>query len=230
MNARRKAAAIAGGLFIFAIVTLFVGQSIYEPILGSPDYLDSAYPRRVTVVVGILVEFTGVVVAVALIPVFLFPILSEHSEAWALGYLGFRLIEVVLHAVDKMKKLALVGLSQSHLEGGVTDASIVQAIGRSIQSESYWAFWLSIVAFAIGALIFYSILYRSRLIPRWISGWGWIAALLLLTGTVLPELGMLAGLSGTSVELVFALPIALNEIVLSIWLIVNGCAPACRGI
>ena len=85
MNARRKAAAIVGGLFIFAIVTLFVGQAIYEPILGSPDYLDSAHPSRVTVSVGILVEFTGVVVAVALIPVFLFPILREHNEALALG-------------------------------------------------------------------------------------------------------------------------------------------------
>jgi hypothetical protein len=140
----------------------------------------------------------------------------------AVGYLGFRLLEIVLHALDKLKKLSLVNLSQSYLNRGGIDAATLQAIGGSIQSESYWAFWLSIVAFAVGALVFYSVLYRSRLVPRWLSAWGFAAAVILLIGTLLPELGLLAGLSGAALELVFVLPIPLNEIVLAIWLIVKG--------
>jgi hypothetical protein len=222
MNAHRRAAVIVGVLFISAIVLLFVGQALYDPILGSPDYLDKAYPARIKVIGGLLIEFTGTVLAIALLPAFLYPILKGHNEALALGYLGFRLLEVVLHAVDKLNKLVLVHLSRSHLEGGGMDATTLQAIGDSIQSQSYWAFWLSIVAFGVGALILYPVLYKSKLVPRWISAWGFLAAVLLLVGTVLPELGLLAGLSGVALQLVFVLPIPLNEIVLALWLIVKG--------
>jgi hypothetical protein len=222
MNTHKRAAIIVGVLFISAIVLLFIGQAFYEPILGAPDYLDRAYPNKSTVIVGILIEFTGTVLAVALIPAFLFPILRRHNEALAVGYLGFRLLEVVLHALDKLKKLSLVSLSQAYLDGGGMDASTVQAIGRSIQSDSYWAFWLSIVVFAVGALVFYPVLYKSRLVPRWISIWGFGAAVILLTGVVLPELGLLAAFSGVALELVFVLPIPLNEITLAIWLIAKG--------
>jgi hypothetical protein len=144
----------------------------------------------------------------------------------AVGYLGFRLLEVVLHALDKLKKLSLVNLSQTYLDSGGMDASTFQAIGGSIQSDSYWAFWLSIVAFAVGALVFYSVLYRSRLVPRWLSGWGFVAAVILLAGALLPELGLLAGLTGVALELVFVLPIPLNEIALSVWLIAKGFNPS----
>ena len=222
MNAHRRTAILVGVLFISAIVMLFVGQALYDPILGSPEYLDKAYPARIKVIGGLLIEFTGTVLAIALLPAFLFPILKGHDEALALGYLGFRLLEVVLHAVDKLQKLALVNLSQSHLDSGGMDATTLQAIGGSIQSESYWAFWLSIVAFGVGALVLYWVLYKSRLVPRWISAWGFIAAVILLVGTVLPELGLLAGMSGVALELVFVLPIPLNEIVLAIWLIAKG--------
>ena len=202
-----------------------MGQALYDPILGSPDYLDTAYPNQSKVIIGLLIEFTGTVLAVALIPAFLFPILKRHNEALALGYLGFRLLEVVLHGIDKLKKLSLVNLSQSYLDSGGMDATTLQAIGGSIQSESYWAFWLSIVAFAVGALVFYPVLYKSRLVPRWISAWGFIAAVILLAGTVLPALGLVAGLSGVALELVFVLPMPLNEIMLAIWLIVKGFNP-----
>jgi len=226
MSTRRKAAIVVGVLFIAAILLLFAGQALYDPILGSSDYLEDAFPSRTTVIVGLLIEFTGTVLAVALIPAFLFPVLKPHNEALALGYLGLRVLEVVLHAVDKLKKLSLVDLSQAYLAGGGIDASTFTAIGSSVRSQSDWAFWLSIVVFGVAALIFYPVLYKSRLVPRWISGWGFIAAVIMLAGTLLPELGLLAGLSGAALQLVFVLPVPLNELVLAIWLIVKGFNPS----
>ncbi len=84
MDTHRKTAIIVGVLFIFAIVMLFIGEAFYKPILDSPDYLDNAYPNRIVVIIGILLEFTGVP-AVILISVFFFPILKKHNEALALG-------------------------------------------------------------------------------------------------------------------------------------------------
>ena len=68
------------------------------------------------------------------------------------------------------------------------------------------------------------VLYQSRLVPRFISGWGVIAAIALLTSSVLINIDVLADTSG--LELIFAGPIAVGEIMLSLWLIVKGFNPS----
>ena len=86
MNSYRKTAIIVGVLFIFAIVMLFVGEALYKPILDSPDYLDNAYPNKIVVITGILIEFTGVP-AVVLLSLFLFPVLKDTMKPWPWGML-----------------------------------------------------------------------------------------------------------------------------------------------
>lgn len=200
---------------------LFVGEAFYGPILSSPDYLDIAYPNRILVIIGILLEFSCVI-AIPLIPVFLFPILKEHYEALALGYVVFRLLEAVLFIIVEINKLSLINVSQDYLNKGGMDASYFQNVGSSIQSWNYWAFSFYVVVFTLGALMFYSVLYQSKLVPRFISAWGFIAAALLLTGSVLIMVDIFTGISELGLELIFALPIAVNEMVLAIWLIVKG--------
>jgi hypothetical protein len=82
-------------------------------------------------------------------------------------------------------------------------------------------FVLGVLAFCIGGTSYYVVLYRSRLIPRWLSGWG-IVALVLLFSAVLTTLfdGEPYSVSGNLVYL--AVPIALQEIVLALWLIIRG--------
>ena len=105
MDSHRKTAIIVGVLFIFAIVMLFVGETFYKPILDSPDYLDNAYPNRIVVIIGIMLEFTGVP-AVVLLSVFLYPILQQHNAALALGYVAFRLSEAGILSVADVSKLS----------------------------------------------------------------------------------------------------------------------------
>jgi hypothetical protein len=224
LDSHRKTAIIVGVLFIFAIVMLFIGEALYKPILDSPDYLDNAYPNRIVVIIGILLEFTGVP-AVILISVFLFPILKKHNEALALGYVGFRLFEAALLSVAYISKLSLVNVSQDYLNRGGVDASYFQYIGSSIHSVDHWASTtglIYLIVFSLGSLILYSVLYQSKLVPRFISVWGLIAAIVLLTGSVLANIDMFAGISGLILELIIALPIAVAEMMLAVWLIVKG--------
>ena len=224
MNSNRKTAIIVGVLFIFAIVMLFIGEAFYKPILDSPDYLDNAYPNRIVVIIGILLEFTGVP-AVVLISVFLFPILKKHNETLALGYVGFRVLEGGILSVAYISKLSLVNLSRDYLNKGGMDASYFQYIGSSIQSVNHWAGTqglIYLIVFSLGSLILYSVLYKSKLVPRFISVWGLIAAAILLTGSVLANIDMFTEISGLVLELIVALPIAVAEIMLSLWLIFKG--------
>jgi len=72
----------------------------------------------------------------------------------------------------------------------------------------------------------YSVLYKSKLVPRFMSVWGFIAAIALLTGSVLANIDMFTGISELGLNLIFATPIAVNEMVLAIWLIFKGFNPS----
>ena len=225
MDTHRKTAIVVGVLFIIATAFLFIGEAVYEPILESPDYLDIAYPNRMTVIIGILLEF-ACVLAIPLIAVFLFPVLRKHNEALALGYVVFRFFEAVLFVGDEINELSLISVSQDYLNRGEMDASYFQNTGSLIQSEISWTFSIYVIVFAIGALMFYSVLYKSRLTPRFISAWGFLAAALILIGVVLNMFELEVISSGVGFELIFAAPIAVNEMVLAIWLIVKGFNPS----
>ncbi len=223
MNTSRKTAIIVGALFIMALVLFLIGQAIYEPILGSPDYLDNAYPNRAIVIIGILLEFISAL-AVVLIPVLLFPILKKYNEVLALGYVSFRLFEAVLLTVAQIFKLSLVNLSQEYLNKGGVDVSYFKNTGNSIQSVIYWVDHDGLVylfVFGIGALLLYSALYKSKLIPRWLSIWGLFSAVAILTASVMNTFDISLVLA-----MVLVIPIGLQEQAMAIWLIVKGFNPS----
>jgi len=224
MNSNRKTGIIVGVLFIIATVFLFIGETFYKPILSSPDYLDIAYPNRISVIIGILLEF-ACVLAIPLIPVFFYPILKKHNAVLSLGYVVFRSFEFMLLSIAEINKLSLIGVSQEYLNNGGVDASYFQYIGSSIQSENYWGDTAGLIyniVFVIGALILYSVLYKSKLIPRWISIWGFIAAIALLIGAMLSTF---IGIPPVITILVIT-PIGVQEMVMAGWLIVKGFNPS----
>jgi hypothetical protein len=224
METHRKTGIVVGVLFLSAIATLFIGQALYNPILSSPDYLSMAYPNRAIVVIGILIELVGVL-GLVLIPVFLFPILKKHNQVFALGYVSFRLFEAVLLTVAQICKLLLVNLSQDYLDKGGADASQFQNIGNAIKSALYWndsGGLIYLVVFVIGALILYSALYKSRLIPRWLSLWGLIGAIAMLISSVIATFDI----SPVIFAVLLMMPIPLQESTMSIWLIVKGFDPS----
>jgi hypothetical protein len=88
-----------------------------------------------------------------------------------------------------------------------------------------WAFPLNPLIFGLGALLFYPLLYQANLIPRWLSAWG-------LIGTALVFVLGLVGMFGNFV-VYLAIPIAVQELVMALWLIVRGfnpTAPAAKSV
>jgi len=80
---------------------------------------------------------------------------------------------------------------------------------------------LSIV-FSLGLLMFYSVLYQAKLIPRWLSVWGLIGVILYFASGLL----MMPGLITSTINDVLQLPIFLQEMFLAVWLIVKGFNPS----
>ena len=94
-------------------------------------------------------------------------------------------------------------------------------MGESIKSVLFWndsGGLVYLIVFIIGAVILYSIFYKSKLIPRWLSVWGLISAAAMLMAAVIGS----AELLPVSIAVVLMLPIPVQEAVMAIWLIVRG--------
>jgi hypothetical protein len=87
-----------------------------------------------------------------------------------------------------------------------------------------WAGELAVISFTLGALMYYYVFYRSKLVPRWLSGWGLLAAAASLAAVLLSITGRIEPFS--TVFILLQLPIGVQEMVLAVWLIVKGFNPS----
>lgn len=222
MKTYRMTATLVGSAFLFSNITFILGAIVMvEAILGSPDYLSLISASRAQIALGVLLSFANGLAYVG-IAVLLFPILRPRFESLALAYVGFRLIEFITQILADISPLALLTLA-----GDTGQTSAVQGLGALLLAERFWAFQMLNLIFSLSALLLYAMLFRSRLIPGFISIWGLIAAALVLTNTVLgwfnPELGK-------SIGMITGLPMLLNEVFLGIWLIIRGFSPSATAI
>ena len=214
-NTQKKTAIIMGVLFITATVASSLGFAILDPILNAPDILVNVSANTTQVIIGVLLLLIDSAAVVG-IAVMMFPILKMYNEALALGYVGFRVIEAAIIIIASIILLSLLTLSQEYVRAAAADASNFQTLGNLLLTVWDWALLLGImIVFGLTALILNYLLYQSELIPRWLSGWGLIGATLLLTAGLLEIFGI-------NLTDFINLPIALQEMVFAIWLIVKG--------
>ncbi|MEW5745788.1 MAG: DUF4386 domain-containing protein [Nitrospirota bacterium] len=225
MNPYRRTAIGVALLFLIALVFDIVATSIYRPILNAPDYLLTIYPNRTLVEVGILLDFVCAP-AMILIPILLLPLFQAISVQLAYGYLVFRLFEGVLFTVLLMYSHSLIGLSREYASSSPLDAFHFLAVGNSIHATIASGTLLYILVYAVGAAMFYYLLYRSRLIPRWLSVWGLLAVALLAIGDLLYMFGVFGTMPLMRAMAYFAPPIGLQEAVMAVWLIARGFDPS----
>ena len=222
MDYYRKIAITVGVLFI-----IFTGGDILSFLfLGSvtaTDYLVSVSANAGMVGTGALILLIGGVCGVG-IAVSLYPVLKKFNAGLALGAVGFRISEGVLRFVAVGGYLLLITLSQQFVQAGAPDSSYFQTLGALVYAGNRLGNLLSLLAFSIGALLYYIIFYRTKLVPRWISGWGLVAAILSMTSAALVTVGLIAPM-GTE-QVVMNLPLLPQEMVLAAWLIAKGFNPA----
>ena len=211
MSADRKAAASIGVMYIIGTVGLILSGVVTDTILTGPTYLAQVAAQPNQVAIGaLLVLLSGF--SLAMVPVVFWPIGRRHNETLAIGYVVFRgALETVMYVVAAFGWLLLIPLSTQQ------DAAPLGGLVRTVEA----VVWDQAVAlpFTIGALLFYVLLYRSRLMPRWLSLWGLVAAVL----SLVPSLGAMFGLSSLRV---FSGPLFLQEMVMAVWLIAMGFSPA----
>ena len=223
MDTNRKTAIIVGVLFIIGTVAGILSVVFYGPILNGPDYLIKVSANENQIIIGALFVLT-MGFALAMVPVMMFPIFKKHNEALALGYVVFRgALETFTYIALVISRLLLILVSQEYVAAGTPDASYFQTLGALLLKGHDSINTILIIVFGLGALMLYYLFYQSKLIPRWISGWGFFAIILHLATGFLIIFHLQSPFS--TINTVMNLPILLQEMVMAVWLIVKGFNP-----
>ena len=220
----RMNAVIVGVLFIIGTVTGVIAAIIGKPFLDAPDYLTSLSANESQIVlVTFLLFLMGV--ACAGIGLALYPIMKKYSTGLAIGVVGFRVIEGIFEILGGVSTIGLLALSQEFVKAGAPDAAYFQTIGAIINAGDAWLNnGAAMLCWCIGALMYYTVFYQYRLIPRWLSGWGLVGITLSTISSVLVMLHVIPGFG--TVQMVLSLPIFPQELVLAVWLIAKGVNPS----
>src|SRR5512142_1945170 len=219
-NTSRKAAVLVGVLYILGTVMGVLSAIFTGPILDDPNYLVKVSENQSQIVIAALFVLT-MVLSLAMIPFVLFPLLKKVNESLAVGYVVFRgALETVLGTGTVLSWLFLLVVSREYAAAGAPDASGFQALGALLLKSGDPIGALAGTIFCLGALMMYYMFYRSKLIPRWISVWGFIAIGLHLVTIILVLFGLQSTLSTENTMM--NLPILLQEMIMAVWLIVKG--------
>lgn len=222
MITHKKTARIVGILFLTAMVASLLGAGLVESILSAPDYLKEISENETQAIIGVLLELMNGVAVIG-IGIIMFSILKKHNETTARGYLALRIVEAVFCCVIVITPLSLISLSQEYLKAEASDAAYYQITGTlSIAERASVVNLLIPIFFSLGALLLYYSLYQTRLLPRFISAWGFVAAVLVIINNLLLTFNAEVSMG---ISLIFVLPIIANEVLMGIWLIVKGFNP-----
>jgi hypothetical protein len=219
MNSNRKTAGFVGALFLTAMVASLLGGGLVESVIAVPHHLVTS-ENETLLIAGMLLELVNAIAVVGIASL-MFPIMKRYNETMAVGYLGFRIVEAVFCSMIVIAPLSLMTLSREYLKAGISDVQFQAAGILAVAERASVANLLILVFFCLGAFLLYSLLYQSKLLPRFISVWGLVAVVSVLVINLLSlklQIGM-------GISMIFALPIILNEIFMGIWLIAKGFNP-----
>jgi hypothetical protein len=215
MSSLRKTSLAAGVFYLLTFVSIPT-LGLYGPVRG-PNYilgLGPDTPVFLGAILEMIVALAGIGTAVTL-----YPVLKKQNEGFAIGFVGSRVLEAATIYVGIISLLSVVTLRQSAAGAGALTT------GQALTAQYYWSFLFgqSFIP-AVNAVLLGTLLYQSRLVPRALPVLGFIGAALLVaawTGTLIGLLGQV-----TTASALFAVPIALWEFWLGVYLVVKGFKPS----
>jgi hypothetical protein len=215
MSSLRKTSLVAGVFYLITFVSIPT-LALYSQVKGA-NYIVGSGPDTPVIIGGILeiiVALAGIGTAVVL-----YPVLRKQNESAALGLVAARILEsgTIFVGVAFILSIVTLRLSGAGADALATSHALVALYDRIFLLGQ--SFMPTICDMLLGFL-----LYQSRLVPRSLSLIGIVGGPILLTG----YFAILFGLIGQHVPLagLFALPVALFELSLGIYLVVKGFKPS----
>jgi hypothetical protein len=214
MNYERKLAIYTGTGFLLAIVFGTLGLGLTESFIQDLDFT-LILENEISIKVGAIFTMF-MALSVMMISLAIYPILRKKNPSLALGYVGLRFLEGFIFVINAVMLLVLVTLSKDF-----TDIAFMNNFGHLVlETRNHLGHVaLDMVIFPIAALIMYFIFFFTSLVPKWLSVWGIAASIIYMAAAYM----VLFGFEPLSlIYIILNIPLALNEVVLGLLLIIKG--------
>jgi hypothetical protein len=206
-----------GIAFLLQFITSFASGLFLQPALIKPGNIEATMVAiagnpglMMTIILVDMVTAMGII----FLGVMLFVVLRKQNEIMALVGLGLYILEATLLAGSRLAALWLLRVSEAYATAGET--AYLQTLGSlALESMDFVGLTLHLLAFCMGAILFYTLLYQSRAVPRALSLWGLLTVPPILFGT-------LAAMFGYEVSAIFYIPYVPFEFVAGLWILVKG--------
>lgn len=219
MITHRNAARIFGIFFIIAFLSYGIGSGMIDSVTKTPDFLTNVYANQVTIIVGVIsIAVVHTFVNIGL-PVVMLPILKRFNKTLTYGYLSLGIASTTIAVVGAIFSLLLVPLSNESVNAASTATEHYETIGHILKMGGFYGYQIAMAIWGLGGLLFTAVLYKSKVVPRVFSIWGFVGYIIFIAGTI-------SELFASNLGVVLALPGGLFELGLSVWLIAKGFNPS----
>jgi hypothetical protein len=217
----QRYARLAGAMYLLTMATAMFSEGYVRMTLLVADsaaqtaqnLIQSNQLYRLALVSDLL-TFAGVVVLVWA----LYQLLRPVDARLAVLALGFRLVEGGAHfAAVAFGVTAMSLLAAGEYVRGFEPAQLHGLVGFALRAQGA-GLNLGFIPLGLGSAVFAWLLWRSRYVPRWLSGWGIFASLLLASYA----LGVVAHPNVRDYFYIGMVPMFVYEVGLGLWLLFKG--------
>jgi len=216
MNTVNRTSRVLGIAFLLQFVTSFISSAILKKAWFVPGNISETmlkiasnpWQMRTTILLDM---FTAL--GVIFLGGILFLTVRKQNEKMALIAMGFYILEGALLAVSRTEAFSLLRISQEY---AIAANPALQMMGQvAYDSMEYVGNTLHMLAFCPGGILFYTLLYKSGLVPRALSLWGLIAVFPMLIGT-------LTQVFGYTIPFILYVPYVPFELAIAVWILIKG--------
>lgn len=215
MKSSTKLGRVIGLLFLFIFVMgILVYQFLQGPILFSDDFLTTAAPNANKLITSVLLGSLSGLFSI-IISALLFPVFKKYSNTLAVLYLGFSILDFVAISIDNTSVLAMLELSKEYVTNVEVNTSMQETMAPIYSQKHWWSHYLSLLTSCFSVFVLYFAFYRTKLIPKILSGFGMLAVILMF-------IEILTSILGEGISMNMLLPMGLIQLILPLWLLVKG--------
>ena len=216
MSSERKHGRVLGAAFLLQATTSLAGGVMLEFFLLVPRNIEATMTRiaghPALMRVDILDEMVtaGGVIWLGAI---LFSKLRAHGETVARVAFALYVLEAAMLAASRIGAYQLLTASSEYVDAG--RLASLKPLGEVAYTAMDRGQLLMMVPFCAGAFLFYGLLYKSRMVPRWLAAWGLAAMIPVTVGTISTVLGI-------GISFLLFVPYIPFEFFLGIWILIFG--------
>lgn len=211
MNSNKISARIVGIFFLGAIAAYAFGNGLIETIFEKPEYLTTLSSNKIQFATGALLMLMNSAFVVG-IGILMLPILKAHNKIIAYAYLTTRIIESITLIFGIISLFSLTAISEEYVKLGSPETNFYfQTLSNLAIKINSFAYQIAMIFLGLGSLPFCYLLFQSKLLPRFLSVWGFVGYAIFLVGAVLELLGF-------NFSLILSIPGGLFEVAFGVWL------------